>query len=515
MAGPLASNQEMRVRFPPTALLTGREWRGCDLRSLRGHCEPHSDVPDLRVVAQLGSAPVWGTGGRRFKSGLLDSTGTSPGVGRLLREQELPGSTPGYPTVIATTAMRIVPRRHCGRHQSCTVHNREVVAMPTVISDKLISWASDVDDQTIRQAQMASRLSIVPGHVALMPDAHVGKGATVGSVIPTQSAIIPAAVGVDLGCGMIASRLTASASDLPDNIGALLPEVEKAVPAGVGRGHDSQTLSSAQWLAAHKPPHTMTQKQSATAAAQFGTLGSGNHFFEVCLDEADAVWVVLHSGSRGIGNQLAQAHIAQARSLAKALALGLEDLDLAWFTQGTAEFEAYIADMLWAQEYAMASRLEMAHAATAVLLAALPPRTRVAETINCHHNFATQEVHGGTQLWVTRKGAIKAAVGDRGVIPGSMGTASYIVTGLGNQLSWQSCSHGAGRRMSRAQARKTFTADDLAKAMVGKAWLSDRAGHLIDEIPASYKDIDQVMADQADLVRIDHTLHQVLNYKGT
>jgi tRNA-splicing ligase RtcB len=383
------------------------------------------------------------------------------------------------------------------------------------INDRLLSWASDIDPGTILQAEKTARLPIVTGHVALMPDAHVGIGATVGSVIPTADAIIPSAVGVDIGCGMIAARINKQASDLPTNLDKLLPLIERAVPAGVGKGHDVQSSSASQWIYTHRPVSKLTPKQEATAGNQFGTLGSGNHFFEVCLDENDNVWIVLHSGSRGIGNQLANVHINKAKALAKSLALGLEDPDLAYFTQGTSEFAEYIGDMLWAQEYAMANREQMMRAATKVVLGSLPPDARVVDTINCHHNFTARETHQGRELWITRKGAIRAGVGDRGVIPGSMGTRSYIVSGLGNPDSWQSCSHGAGRKMSRGEARRTFSADDLRQAMVGKSWLIDRADSLIDEIPASYKSIDQVMADQNDLVKITHTLHQVLNFKGT
>jgi RNA-splicing ligase RtcB len=235
---------------------------------------------------------------------------------------------------------------------------------------------------------------------------------------------------------------------------------------------------------------------------------------ELCLDERGRVWVVLHSGSRGIGNQLAQMHIKTARGLAAALDQRLEDPDLACFLEGTPEFSAYIADMLWAQEYARANRDRMMDAAMAEVLAFVGTG-RETRRVNCHHNFTQREEHDGESLWITRKGAIKADVGDMGVIPGSMGTRSYIVAGRGNSESWTSCAHGAGRRFSRTKARKLYTSDDLAEAMAGKVWLSGRASALVDEIPAAYKDIDQVMADQDDLVEVRHTLRQVLNYKGT
>ncbi len=386
--------------------------------------------------------------------------------------------------------------------------------MPATINPKLLSWASDVEPDTIRQAEKTARLPIVEGHVALRPDAHVGIGATVGSVIPTKGAIIPSAVGVDIGCGMIAAELNVTEDQLPDNLDPLLGRIERAVPAGVGKGHDKADNVAGQWLTNHRPATDLSAGQAEKAAKQFGTLGSGNHFFELCVDERGRVWVVLHSGSRGIGNQLAQMHIAKARRLAKEAALSLEDPDLAWFVQGTREFERYVADMLWAQDYAKANRNSMMDRALAEVLRFIGTGTET-QRINCHHNFTQQEVHQGKELWVTRKGAIRADVGDLGVIPGSMGTRSYIVAGKGNEASWTSCAHGAGRRYSRTQARKLFTNSDLTTAMAGKVWLSNRAGALLDEIPAAYKDIDQVMADQADLVTVLHTLHQILNYKGT
>src|SRR4051812_38532462 len=386
--------------------------------------------------------------------------------------------------------------------------------MPTHINDRLVSWASDIDDETIRQAERTARLPIVEGHVALMPDAHVGLGATVGSVIPTSGAVIPSAVGVDIGCGMIAAELDVTEAQLPDALEPLLGRIEAAIPAGVGKGHDDVGRNADKWLSAHRPATKLSSDRSVKAAKQFGTLGSGNHFFELCVDERGRVWVVLHSGSRGIGNQLAQMHIAKARRLAKEAALSLEDPDLAWFVQGTPEFKAYVTDMGWAQDYAKANRNSMMDRAMVEVLRFIGTGAETRR-INCHHNFTQLEVHQGRELWVTRKGAIRADVGDFGVIPGSMGTRSYIVEGKGNEASWTSCSHGAGRRHSRTKARKLFTNADLATAMAGKVWLADRAGALLDEIPAAYKDIDQVMADQADLVTVLHTLHQVLNYKGT
>ncbi len=386
--------------------------------------------------------------------------------------------------------------------------------MPDVINDRLYSWASELDDGTRLQAERTARLPIVSGHVALMPDAHFGMGATVGSVVPTENAIVPSCVGVDIGCGMIAASLDAVAADLPDDLAPLHSLIAQAVPAGVGQGHEHSGQDAERWLRTHRPRTQLSPKQNATSLAQFGTLGSGNHFVEVCLDETDRVWVVLHSGSRGIGNQLAQSHIADAKRLAKELELRLEDPDLAYFMEGTREFDDYIADMLWAQDYALANRDQMMDAVLWKVYDFLGKKGRPLYSLNCHHNFTQRETHGDKSLWITRKGAIKADVGDRGIIPGSMGTATFIVRGLGNPLSWNSCSHGAGRRMSRGEAKRTFTEEDLAVAMKGKVWNSAQAGSLIDEIPNSYKDIFQVMSDQADLVEVEHTLTQILNFKG-
>ncbi len=274
--------------------------------------------------------------------------------------------------------------------------------MPTHINDKLISWASESDDQTILQAQETARLPIVEGHVALMPDAHVGMGATVGSVIPTKNAVIPAAVGVDIGCGMIAAELDVFDHQLPDSLEPLLGRIEQAIPAGVGQGHDRVADNADRWLAANKPVSDLGTDKATKAAKQFGTLGSGNHFFELCVDERDRVWVVLHSGSRGIGHQLAQAHIAKARNLAKDLELRLEDPDLAYFVEGTPEFQSYIGDMLWAQDYARANRSQMMDNAMREVFAFLGAG-RETRRINCHHNFTQREVHHGNELWITAR----------------------------------------------------------------------------------------------------------------
>lgn len=391
------------------------------------------------------------------------------------------------------------------------------------ITPKLLNWASILDINAELQAGRTSRLPFVE-RVALMPDAHVGIGATVGSVIGTHGAIMPAAVGVDIGCGMAAVEYDLDASDLPDDLDQFMPSVEKAIPAGMGQGHVGGTNAGHKWWkdSAGKFTSVLDVKQQKTLIEQFGSLGGGNHFVEVCLDERDKVWLVLHSGSRGLGNKLGQAHIKKAKEVVKAKQIGLEDPDLAYFEDTDPEFAMYIGDMLACQDYARGNRDLMLKRLMEAFIKFVGKnnggwqgwKIQPKQIINCHHNFTQMEHHGGVDLWVTRKGAIKADVGDKGIIPGSMGTKSYIVSGLGNADSFTSCSHGAGRVHSRSAAKKLFTQEDLAEAMEGIAWLDDRGDQLIDEIPQAYKDIDQVMADQADLVSVDHTLRQILNYKG-
>jgi RNA-splicing ligase RtcB len=385
---------------------------------------------------------------------------------------------------------------------------------PTEIAPKLLSWASELDEQTVAQARRTARLPIIEGHVALMPDAHLGIGATVGSVIPTRDAIIPAAVGVDIGCGMIAVETDLGASDLPTSLDPLVPRIERAIPAGVGKGHGAHATAGRAWLNDYPPSRGLSPKQVDRTVTQFGTLGSGNHFVSTALDERDRVWTVVHSGSRGIGNELASEHIDRARKLAERSGVHLEDRDLAYFSEGTEEFDRYVADMLWAQDYARANREQMMDVLLDELFAFVGKGSEV-ERINCHHNYSARERHGGAELWITRKGAIRARTSDRGVIPGSMGNDIHIVRGLGNAASYESCAHGAGRRHSRRQAKKRFTVNELREQMKGKAWNRDRAGALLDEIPGAYKDLAQVMADQSDLVEVEHSMHEILNYKGS
>ncbi len=390
-----------------------------------------------------------------------------------------------------------------------------IVGMSPILTDDktVLSWASSLEPAAMAQARATASMPFVVTPLALMADAHVGKGSTVGSVIATEAAIIPAAVGVDIGCGMAAVETALTSHDLPDDLAHLHDLIRAAVPAGVGKGHEAREVDAFAEVP-YSGTSDLSDRQVATARAQFGSLGSGNHFVEVCLDERDRVWVVLHSGSRGIGNQLAMTHIAKAQGLMKQWFISLPDPDLAYLPQGTSEFDAYIADLLWAQAYARGNRDQM----LTLVLDAVEQVTRTgieSSRVNCHHNFTQLEHHRNRDLWITRKGAIGARAGQRGIIPGSMGTRSYVVEGLGSAASYESCSHGAGRRLSRTAAKKTLSVESLRKAMEGRAWNEGDARDLVDEHPLAYKDIDQVMADQRDLVRPLHTLSQVLNYKGT
>jgi tRNA-splicing ligase RtcB len=382
--------------------------------------------------------------------------------------------------------------------------------MPEIFNN-VLSWAVDLEDEARQQAIRTAAMPFVEQPIALMPDAHYGIGATVGSVVATRGAIIPAAVGVDIGCGMIAVRTQFTSESLPDNLDELHNQISRSIPSGVGKGFQDSVAPHASLPVYHGE---MSEKQERTTRTQLGTLGSGNHFVELCLDEMDRVWLVLHSGSRGIGNQLATIHIEKAKGLMKEYFITLDDPDLAYLPQETPEWKSYIDDMLWAQRYAMANRSVMMSAAVNQLGRFVGQEVAPREHINCHHNFTQQEHHHGKDVWLTRKGAIKASIGDKGIIPGSMGTSSYVVSGLGNPASYESCSHGAGRRMSRTQARKELSVATLIDEMKGKAWNSTDAKTLLDEAPLAYKDIDIVMEAQKDLVKIDHTLHQVLNYKG-
>ena len=385
------------------------------------------------------------------------------------------------------------------------------------ITERLLSWASVLEDDTRRQAMRAASMPIISPHVALMPDAHLGLGATVGSVIPTKEAVMPAAVGVDIGCGMIAVRTLWTLDRLPPDRRRLRLAIERAVPVSAGaanrsveRDHTRRRLTELRGGAERVgfDPATYAAKWEL----QLGTLGSGNHFIEVTVDEQQRVWLFLHSGSRGVGNKIAQHHIAVARRRCERERIDLPDRDLAWLAEGSREFDAYLTQMQWAQRYALLNREEMMDRVVGCLEDWAGGRVERAEEINCHHNYTEPETHFGERVWLTRKGAINAERGRPGLIPGSMGTASYVVSGLGNELSLNSAPHGAGRAYSRTRARKTFTREQLRQAMAGIEYRDTAA--FIDEIPAAYKDIDQVMADAADLVEVRHTLRQVVNVKG-
>ena len=403
-------------------------------------------------------------------------------------------------------------KRHLNTNEHDTNEHDTTNDRPTEL---VRSWASDIEDNTLEQAMRSARSDAVSGPIALMPDAHWGMGATVGSVIPTESAIIPAAVGVDIGCGMIAVETDLTASDLPDNLGPVLRGIGKAVPAGFDR-HQHPTDRANTWLRDH-PLDTeieLTTKQVRSMAQQLGSLGGGNHFVEVSVDENDVVWIVLHSGSRGIGNILAKAHISRARDLCETTERALEDRDLAYFLDSDPGFQAYIRDMLWAQDYALENREQMMDAVLAATGAAVGRTLAERRRINCHHNYTERENHGGRPLWITRKGAIRARIGDAGVIPGSMGTSTFVVSGRGNPDAYESAAHGAGRRYGRKAAKRTFTVEEFEASMTGRMWQRSKAKELLDESPMAYKNIDEVMNDQADLVQVEHRLDAIVNYKG-
>lgn len=390
-------------------------------------------------------------------------------------------------------------------------------------------WTRDIEPEAIQQLVNASQLPIIHGHIAAMPDVHLGIGATVGSVIPTKSAIIPAAVGVDIGCGMNAVRLSIKASDLPDSLYRVRTAIESAVPVGFSQ-HDASRLRGSQHARTARPLNqrleTIADKHPALAKmqkrfnetwiCQLGTLGGGNHFIELCLDEEQYVWVMLHSGSRGIGNVMGRYFIQAAKKDMRRHKMNLPDADLAYFSEGSTWFDDYVEAVGWAQDYALGNRSEMMRLVLEVLERELSPKLGawkvMGEAINCHHNYVQKETHFGENVFVTRKGAISAREGELGIIPGSMGTKSYIVRGLGNEQSFCSCSHGAGRRMSRTAARRMFSREDLEAQTLGVECRKD--GGVLDEIPAAYKDIDVVMANQSDLVEIVHTLKQLVCVKG-
>ena len=392
------------------------------------------------------------------------------------------------------------------------------------------AWIRGVplEDAAREQLENVARLPFVHKWVAVMPDVHWGYGATVGSVIPTHRAIVPAAVGVDIGCGMIASRTTLTAADLPDSLREVRERIERAVPHGFtdkggkndrGSWHSLPARVASGWAQLAEGYEAICAREPKVAkgkdpARHLGTLGSGNHFIEVCLDEADRVWFMLHSGSRGVGNRIGRRFIELAREDMRTWFVNLPDDNLAYFPEGTEHFASYVGAVEWAQRFAALNRELMLEAVIEAVrgAAGIPEFQAAVEAVNCHHNYVAKEHHFGADVWVTRKGAVRAREGDLGIIPGSMGAKSYIVRGKGNDDAFHSCSHGAGRAMSRTAARQRFSVEDHVAATQGIECRKDEG--VIDETPAAYKSIDAVMEAQRDLVDVVHTLRQVVCVKG-
>lgn len=393
-----------------------------------------------------------------------------------------------------------------------------------VISEQRVPvkiWTDDVDERSRQQLANIASMPFIHHHVAAMPDVHLGIGATVGSVIATHKAIIPAAVGVDIGCGMVAARLSLTANGLDEkSLKKVFEQISRDVPVGKGQHKDDRVLVAAvspfepglKVLTDRHPELLKTFGKFSKWMNQMGTLGGGNHFIEVCLDESNQVWVMLHSGSRGIGNAIADYFIKLARKDMERWMIQLPDRDLAYFPEESEYFADYVEAVHWAQDYAFANRQAMLELVLKGLEKHLPPFTVTTEAVNCHHNYVAMEHHYGADVWVTRKGAIRAREGDLGIVPGSMGARSFIVRGKGNRESFCSSAHGAGRRMSRTEAAKVFSEADLERQTAGVICRKDKG--VIDEIPGAYKDIDAVMANQNDLTEILHTLKQVVCVKG-
>lgn len=391
---------------------------------------------------------------------------------------------------------------------------------------KLWTEGVPVEDAARLQLMNTAQMPFIHSHIAVMPDVHLGKGSTIGSVIPTLGAIIPAAVGVDIGCGMMAARTSLMASDLPDNLLGLRHAIENAAPHGrtspkSGRDKGSwetpPSTVDAAWSVLLPGFEKLTDKyprfKNTNHYKHLGTLGTGNHFIEICLDESDFVWIMLHSGSRGVGNAIGNFFIELARNDMQHHIASLPDIDLAYFEEGADHFDDYLEAVGWAQHFARLNREVMMQNVLAALRKVIPkPFEASLEAVNCHHNYVQKETHLGAEVYLTRKGAVSARKGELGIIPGSMGAKSFIVRGLGNEESFCSCSHGAGRKMSRNEAKRRFTVDDQIAATAGVECRKDSA--VIDEIPHAYKDIDAVMHAQRDLVEVVHTLKQVVCVKG-
>ena len=391
---------------------------------------------------------------------------------------------------------------------------------------KMWTQGVPVEDDARKQLMNTAKMPFIYRHLAVMPDVHLGKGSTIGSVIPTQGAIIPAAVGVDIGCGMMAACTTLVASDLPDNLHELRCAIERAVPHGrtVGRGQRDKgawdtppDVVDAMWGELVDGFKRLTDKyprlKNTNNHKHLGTLGTGNHFIEVCLDEVDRVWFMLHSGSRGVGNAIGTHFIELAQADMRQHLANLPDKDLAYFEEGSQHFDDYVEAVGWAQDFARRNRAVMMQNVIAAARAVIAkPFEASVEAVNCHHNYVQRETHFGANVLVTRKGAVSAQKGELGIIPGSMGAKSFIVRGLGNEEAFCSCSHGAGRTMSRTQAKKRFTVEDQVRATAHVECRKD--AEVIDEIPMAYKDIDAVMHAQRELVEVLHTLRQVVCVKG-
>jgi tRNA-splicing ligase RtcB len=388
----------------------------------------------------------------------------------------------------------------------------------TLKENKLLSFASQVDDNVLTQARQLADLPFIFPHVALMPDAHFGKGSSVGTVFGTEKAVIPAAVGVDIGCGMIGVRTSFTADDLQGrDLIDLRDAIERTIPLSPGRYNGWVLGGTAE--ARTRELATLAEEtgvdlgHSKKWRQQLGSLGGGNHFIELCLDEEDRVWMFLHSGSRGVGNKIAQKHIKTAQRLMRKFWIQLPDQDLAYLPEGTPEFDSYLRELAWAQRFAWLNREEMMDRFSTLLGEWVGESVTETERINCHHNYTVKEEHYGKTVWLTRKGAVRADEGVKALIPGSMGTASYVVEGRGFPPGLRSAPHGAGRRFSRSEARRRFTAVDLESRMGD---IIHRSGEqFVDEIPDAYKDIDVVMADAEQLVKVNHRLRQVMNVKGT
>jgi tRNA-splicing ligase RtcB len=406
-------------------------------------------------------------------------------------------------------------------HQTITVEGGSPVKM----------WTEGVpvEPEAKQQLLNTAKMPFIYKHIAVMPDVHLGKGSTIGSVIPTLGAVIPAAVGVDIGCGMMAAKTTLRASDLPDNLGPLRSAIEKAIPHGLtsktrnykgrdeGSWHDAPRTVDQAWLQLKDEFDVICEKtpklRHTNNYKHLGTLGSGNHFIEVCLDEEGAVWFMLHSGSRGVGNAIGTYFIELAKQDMRAHIANLPDQDLAYLKEGTKHYDDYVEAVGWAQRFARINREVMMQNLIAAVRTVIRRSFEThVEAINCHHNYVQKERHFGRDVLVTRKGAVSAREGELGIIPGSMGAKSYIVRGKGNPESFHSCSHGAGRTMSRNEAKRRFTLADQERATRGVECRKDAA--VIDEIPMAYKDIDAVMLAQQDLVEVVHTLKQVVCVKG-